>query len=64
MDLWLLFIVSALIGSFVTGALRYILEIKVTSKYTYGSVVFDVVNSFVFVIVVYFLASALRGYLL
>lgn len=64
MELWVIWIIFTVIGSFVTGFVKSILGIEITSKIKFGDHIYAIVDTAISMFLGYLLMSAIKGHFL
>lgn len=64
MNLWLIWVLGLIISSVLIGAIKWLLDIEISSKYKYGKIIYEIIDSGISVVLGYLLLSALSGHFL
>jgi len=62
MNLFILWVLAIIVGSFITGFTKVILGVEITSKTKYGEHVYGVIDKVVTILIGYILLSAIYGH--
>ncbi len=64
MNLYLLWLVALIVGGFITGFVKSLLGIKITSTVKHGAIVYDAIDSMISAALGYLILSAYYGHFL
>ena len=64
MSLYLLWLATLIVGSFITGFIKSLLGVKITSTVKHGTIIYDTIDSMISAILGYLILSAYFGHFL